>query len=269
MNLALLSGGCDSVCLVDTLRWPVLHVNHGLRDEADADEAFCRELCAELGLPLHVHRSAPPPERGNLQAWARDERYRAAAALADGDYATGHTATDQVETVLYRLAASPGRRALLGMREREGKLVRPLLALTRGDTEAHNRARGLSWREDASNASPAYARNRARAGLVPALRELHPAAEANVLASVAILRAEAEVLDELVGEALAGRDAVPAEELRALPPALRRLVFITLAGAPVGHRVDEALALDAGALDVGYGRRVLVRRGLLSVGSTP
>lgn len=268
VELVLLSGGCDSVCLLGQLRRPALHVNYGLREEADADEAFCRELCDELGVPLHVHRAGRPGP-GNLQAWARDERYRVAAELTDGDYATGHTATDQVETVLYRLAASPGRRALLGMREREGRLVRPLLHMTRADTEAHNRARGLRWREDASNASPAFARNRARAGLVPALRELHPAAEANVLATVDVLRAEAEVLDELVADVLAGRDEVGADELRALPSALRRLVFIALAGAPVGHRVDEVLALGGGALDVGYGRRAQVRRGLVSVGSTP
>ncbi len=267
MTLVLLSGGCDSVCLLDRLRGPALHVNYGLRAEADADEAFCRDLCEQLDVELHVHRAGAPA--GNVQAWARDERYRVARALTDGDYATGHTATDQVETVLYRLAASPGRRALLGMREREGRLVRPLLHLTRADTEAHNRARGLPWREDASNQDLAYARNRARAHLVPALRELHPAAEANVLATLDILRAEGEVLDDLVAGAIDGRDAIPAVELAALPPALRRLVFIALADAPVGHRVDEVLALEHGDLDVGYGRRASVRRGLVRVGSLP
>jgi tRNA(Ile)-lysidine synthase len=265
--LVLLSGGCDSVCLLDRVGGEALHVNYGLRDEADADEAFCRELCDRLGVPLHVHRAGAPS--GNVQDWARRERYAAAERLTDGDYATGHTATDQVETVLYRLAASPGRRALLGMRERSGRHVRPLLHLTRADTEAHNRARGLPWREDATNADPKYARNRARAGLVPALRELHPAAEANVLATLEILRAEAELLDGLVAEVLAGRTEVPTAELAALPPALRRLVFIALAEAPVGHRVDEVLRLRHGSLDVGYGRRATVARGLVQVGSTP
>lgn len=265
--VVLLSGGCDSVCLLDTLRWPALHVNYGLRAEAGADEAFCRELCARLGVELHVHRAGEP--QGNVQDWARRVRYDAAHALTGGDIAVGHTATDQVEGILYRLAASPGRRALLGMREREGRVVRPLLHMSRADTEAHNRARGLEWREDASNADPRFARNRARARLVPALRELHPAAEANVLATLEVLRAEAEVLDGLVEKALAGRDAVPASELAAMAPALRRLVFIALADAPVGHRVDEVLALRHGDLDVGYGRRASVRRGVVRVGSTP
>ena len=271
MILALLSGGRDSVCLVDVLvargeQVEALHVNYGLRDDADADEAFCRELCARLGVPLHVHHAGAPAP-GNLQAWAREVRYAAAFARTDGDVATGHTATDQVETVLYRLAASPGRRALLGMRERDGRVVRPLLHMTREQTAAHCRARGLDWREDGSNADPRFARNRVRAGLVPALRQLHPAAEANLLRTVELMRDEAEVLQGLVDDFLRGRTSVPAEELRALPAALRRLVFVELAGAPVGHRVDEVLALHHGSVDVGYGRRATATRGIIGVGS--
>lgn len=261
--LALLSGGRDSVCLLDKLRWPALHVNYGLRPEAAADEAFCRDLCDRLEVPLHVHHAGSPS--GNLQAWARDVRYATALELTDGDVATGHTASDQVEGVLYRLAASPGRRALLGMREREGRVVRPLLSMTRDDTASYCRERGLEWREDVSNTDPRFARNRARAGLVPALRELHPAAEANVLATIEILRAEAEILDSLVADFIAGREAIPADELRALPAALQRLVFIELAGAPVGHRVGEVLRLRHGDVHVGCGRVARVRKGEIEV----
>src|SRR5271155_5163022 len=110
---------------------------------------------------------------GNLQAWARDVRYRAAARMAEaGDalIATGHTASDQVETILYRLAASPGRRALQGMVASEGRLIRPLVAVTREQTTAYCRARGLPWREDRSNDSERYARAPVRHGLPPAPR---------------------------------------------------------------------------------------------------
>src|SRR2546421_175939 len=86
--------------------------------------------------------------------------------LSGGRDAAGHTATDQAETVLYRLAASPGRRALLGMPARDGRLVRPLLEVTREETAAYCRERGLSWREDRSNDDPVYARARVRSALV-------------------------------------------------------------------------------------------------------
>ena len=258
----LLSGGRDSVCLLDLaarLAGPVtaLHVNYGLRASADGDASHCAVLCERLGVPLRVHRAGAPA--GNLQAWARDVRYAEAAKL-DGLIATGHTATDQVETVLYRLAASPGRRALLGMPERDGRLVRPLLTSTREETAAYCTKRGLPWREDPTNESREFARNRVRHELLPALRSLHPAAEANVLRTLAILRDEAEVLDALV----------PAEpdldRLAALPPALARLALVEMAGAPIGARVPEILALSRSGtqtLDLGGGLRAVAEYGRL------
>jgi tRNA(Ile)-lysidine synthase len=275
--VVLLSGGRDSTCLLDLaarIAGPpnvqALHVNYGLRDDARADEEHCLALCEALGVPLEVRRPRRP-ERGNVQAWARDVRYDAAASLArGGDTAAGHTATDQVETILYRLASSPSRRALLGMKPREGRLVRPLLGFTREQTAAYCLERGLAWREDATNELDAYARNRVRAELVPALSRIHPAAEQNVLALAELLRQEGDVLDELVDEVLAGRDAIELTRLRELPPALGRLIVQRLADAAVGRpapgtarRVDEILALRHGALDLPHGVRAVVERGAL------
>ncbi len=121
------------------------------------------------------------------------------------DVAAGHTATDQVETILYRLASSPSRRALLGMRPRDGRLIRPLLAFTREQTGGYCLERGLSWRDDESNETDTYARGRVRNTLMPALREIHPAAERNVLALASTLRDEADVLDALVDQELRRR----------------------------------------------------------------
>jgi tRNA(Ile)-lysidine synthase len=270
--VVLLSGGRDSVCLLDLaarLAGPVtaLHVNYGLRESADADEAFCAALCARLGVPLEVRQAGAP--RGNVQAWARAVRYAEAERL-DGLIAAGHTATDQVETVLYRLAASPGRRALLGMPERDGRLIRPLLGSTREETAAHCRARGLPWREDPSNDDPSFARNRIRHELLPALRAIHPAAERNLLRTLAVLRDEAAVLDDLIP------DTDDVARLRALPPALRRLAVQALAGdPPVGQRADEILALaehgGSASLDVGGGVRAIVEYGRLrfAIGTPP
>ncbi len=263
MIVVLLSGGRDSVCLLDLLvqrgeAVTALHVNYGLRPEADEDEAFCRDLCERLGVPLVVHRAGPP--EGNVQAWAREVRYREAAKLGPV-VATGHTATDQVETLLYRLASSPGRRALLGIRERPG-VIRPVLGWTREQTAAYCRERGLAWREDASNDSDAFARNRVRHELLPALRSLHPAAEANILRTLETLRDEAEVLDALI-------DTDPSvARIAALPPALRRLTVQAIAGEPsVSARTDEILALGArggsASLDLGGGLRAVVEYGRL------
>jgi tRNA(Ile)-lysidine synthase len=286
--VVLYSGGRDSTCLLELATQVAgpdcvnaLHVNYGLREASDADERSCAELCGRLGVELTVRRPRGP-RSGNLQAWARDERYGAAAALAlarDCDVAAGHTATDQVETILYRLASSPSRRALLGMRRREGRLVRPLLAFTREQTAAYCAARGLAWREDESNHSDAFARNRIRARLVPALEEAHPAAQANVLALAQILDDEAHVLDELVERTLAGRREIELACLRAIEPALRRLVVQRLADQAVGspapgaaRRADEVAALaDRGtaALDLPHGVRAIARGGVLRFERTP
>ena len=284
--VVLLSGGRDSICLLDVAvrvagqgAVQALHVNYGLREAADADEAHCVEACRELGVPLEV-RHAVRPSSGNTQAWAREERYGAAERLAEqlgADAAAGHTATDQVETILYRLASSPSRRALLGMRPRDGRLIRPLLAFTRQDTAEYCSERGLEWREDESNQSDAYARARIRARLVPALREVHPAAEENVLALAGVLRGEAEVLDALVDEALAGSDRIALAALRKLHPALQRLVVQRLAdgvaGGPaagVARRAAEVVELGTNAaLDLPSGVRAVVRDGVLRFEPTP
>jgi tRNA(Ile)-lysidine synthase len=283
--LVLLSGGRDSTCLLDLAvrvagadAVSALHVNYGLRGaSSDADARACRELCARLGVALEVRRPAPRA-RGNLQAWAREVRYREAGELArapSADVATGHTATDQVETILYRLASSPSRRALLGMRPREGSLVRPLLRFTREDTTAYCQARGLAWREDETNTAPTYARNRIRRGLLAALSEVHPGALGNILGLAEVLRDEAEVLDALVEEALGADGGLTLEALRDLPVALRRLVVQRLADeaaggfAPgVGRRAEEVASLsDRGTamLDIGCGLRAIAEYGRVRI----
>jgi tRNA(Ile)-lysidine synthase len=282
--LVLLSGGRDSTCLLDLavrIAGPAnvnaLHVNYGLREAADADEAHCRALCQRLGVQLVVERAdrlARRPDKGNVQAWARKLRYMAAGeivAVTGADVATGHTATDQVETILYRLASSPSRRAILGMTSQNG-ILRPLLSLTREQTTAYCRERGLDWREDESNQSRAYARARIRSHLVPALRDVHPAAEQNLLALAEILREEADVLDDLVGSTLIGREEIGLDELRGLPRPLARLVLQRLADTALGgpapgtaRRAEDILSLGPNAaLDLPHGVRAVVERGLLS-----
>jgi tRNA(Ile)-lysidine synthase len=261
--VAMLSGGRDSVCLLDVavaLRGSrsvhALHVNYGLRADGADDELYCRSLCAQLDVELSVVRAGgAPPGSGNLQAWARELRYREALALArdrGAPVATGHTASDQVETILYRLCASPGRRALLGMSPCEGSVVRPLLWVTRAQTAEYCRERGLRWREDETNDSDRFARARVRNGLLEALRAVHPGAETNLLRTAALLREETELLDGLVSAELAGAGAISLARLRELPAALARMVVVRLAEQAAGgyvpqagERVQEILALGA------------------------
>ncbi len=286
--VAMLSGGRDSVCLLDlSVRLlgaeavSALHVNYGLREDAGEDEAHCVALCERLGVRLEVDRPRRTEGSGNVQAWARDARYAAAAQMAlrsDAVIATGHTADDQVETILYRLASSPSRRALLGMRPSSGSLVRPLLAFTRQQTTAYCEARGLDWRDDPSNEESAYARNRVRHGLARALSDVHPAAAQNVLRTAELLRDEAEVLDELVSAEIDGSNGsapntIELARLAELPPALRRLVVQTLADRAAGRPVpgaarfgDQVTALrrtGTAMLDLGGGVRAVVEHGVL------
>ncbi len=181
----LVSGGADSTCLWHVLkglgyRVSALHVNHALRGaDSDEDARFCAaQFDAEV-----VDGSGGTTE----QEW-RDIRYSFAT---DRLRATGHTASDQVETVLYRIAASgvPG-----GIKpRREDGVVRPLLKVWRDETEAYCRAHGLDFRADASN--PDTKRGLIRDEILPRLRRLHPASEQNLLR---LAEGKASAIDELL-----------------------------------------------------------------------
>src|SRR3954468_15641413 len=232
--LVLLSGGADSVCLLDIARTEgadvsALHVNYGLRESADEDERFCGELFPDL----IVERVTLG--EGNMQALARAARYELAERHSVGDYATGHTLSDQAETVLMRLCSSPGRKGLLGMAPRRGRLIRPLLDMTREETRAYCREHGLEWREDPTNADTSFTRARVRHELLPLLERIAPGAERTIAETARLLRDEAEALDALLPET----DDVG--ELASLPPALSRLALRRLAGAPI--RTDEILSM--------------------------
>jgi tRNA(Ile)-lysidine synthase len=171
--LCLVSGGPDSTCLWHALRAlgylvESLHVNHGLRGaESDEDARFCRE---RLGACVV---DAP----GRTEEELRDLRYSFASELLR---ATGHTASDQVETILFRLASS-GTTTGIRVRREDG-VVRPLLTLWREETEAYCRAEDLEFRVDSSN--PDTKRGLIRGEILPALRRLHPGAERNLLAAL-------------------------------------------------------------------------------------
>ena len=193
---AAVSGGADSMALLRILlelqpefgyQLTACHVNHGLRGAAaDRDEAFVRGECGRLGVPLRVFHPADvgfavPPRAG--EDWARKLRCACFDALhAEGitTVAAAHTATDQAETLLFRLARGTGLHGAAGIRPKREGFCHPLLCLTRRETERFCTGCGQRWVEDETNDSDAYARNRLRHGALPALRSANAAAEENL-----------------------------------------------------------------------------------------
>jgi tRNA(Ile)-lysidine synthase len=250
--VVLTSGGADSACAaagatraLGPERVHALHLNYGLRPTATRDERTCRSLCANLRIDLHVER--PELAEGNVQAAARRARYDAAERLRDRTSSeaivTGHSRTDLAETLIYRLAASPGSRALLGLAPQNGRVVRPLLRLERERLRELARAAGLPFADDETNLDPSYARNRIRNEVLPVLADLSPASQRNVAETQAELREEAELLERVVLEALeeagskAGDVSVPAAALEPWGPGLRRLALRALAERAAGRKV--------------------------------
>jgi len=186
----LVSGGADSTCAWHLLRGlgyrvSALHVDHGLRGgESDADARFCRE---QLDAEVVDGRAGPNATEEEL----RTIRYGFAS---DRLRATGHTASDQVETILYRLVSSGRPTGIKPLRE-DG-VVRPLLPLWRHETEAYCREHGLEYRSDSTNRDTI--RGLIRAEILPRLRQLHPAADANLLRALEDRRTLQPALAELL-----------------------------------------------------------------------
>jgi tRNA(Ile)-lysidine synthase len=208
--LVALSGGPDSVALLDVLREleaagelvvaGVAHFNHQLRgDGADADERFCRELAARLGLPIEVAsgdvRAMARAQHRSIEDAARTARYAffetAADKLQADAIAVGHSLDDQAETFLLRLIRGAGARGLAGIRPKAGRVIRPLIDVSRADLRAYAAERQLAFREDGTNDDVSIPRNRVRHQLMPLLREFSPAV-AEVLAREAELAREDE-----------------------------------------------------------------------------
>jgi tRNA(Ile)-lysidine synthase len=266
------SGGLDSTVLAHVLvagalrggfRVAIAHVHHGLRGaEADADQASVEALAGDLGVPFAAERIAPQAlregipsrRRPTLQEAARELRYAALGRLAAGwgaeRIATAHHADDQAETVLLRLLRGSGPDGLGGIpeRSRDGRIVRPLLRVPRSELACYARQVGLTWREDSSNASERYTRNRLRRGWIPGLaaefnprllRALADLAEAQRRDSEWIRgRVEREVRARFSDEGSWLR--IDTKDWQMLPEALsRRLVRAALIRAGAGRHVER------------------------------
>jgi tRNA(Ile)-lysidine synthase len=296
--LLAVSGGGDSVAMLhlaarlSAAHRPeivVAHLDHGLRRGSAADARFVAELAASLELPLIAARRDVRAERRrdeSLEESARRVRraflLEAAREAGASLIATGHTLDDQAETIVMRLARGAGPSSVAGMLPAgPGPFVKPLLAIERAALRAWLARRRLRFREDPSNASPSFDRNRVRRLVMPLLaKTLNPAAARHVVETAARLREDATLLDEMARaklDEIAKRRAdalvLPAASLAGLPrPLAARVVRLVLEASGCDPRrlssrqVDAVLALasraSGGSLDL-PGRLAARRRGRL------
>jgi tRNA(Ile)-lysidine synthase len=290
--LVALSGGPDSVALTALLlelrdEMPLeirlAHLNHRLRDESGEDERFVRDLARRWVLPLAVGsadvRSYAARRKLNLEEAGREARYgflrRAAAAGGATKIATGHTMTDQAETVLMRLMRGAGLAGLAGIAPvvpgPPCPVVRPLLGLTGPALRAWLGSRGLPFREDASNRDARFLRNRIRAELLPELAARYEPRIVEHLARLAgIVREDDELLHgfvrELADEFILRRPGSVELDLKTLPlliPALARRVAREYLREIAGGLRDISFDDVASLLGLGEGKEYTVRRGLV------
>ena len=248
-----LSGGADSVALLFGLyllkeklriQLEAAHFNHQLRGtESDRDEAFAREFCDRYDIPIHVGTAKILPGKKGLEAAAREARYAFFDTLP-GKIATAHTADDNAETVLMRLVRGTGLKGLGGIHPVRGRIIRPMLLVTRQQVEDFLAEYCLSHVEDSSNATDDFLRNRIRRHIIPALREENPRLGHNLSAMALRLRLDEAALTPDTD--YAGGLSVP--ETLALPEAVRSRVlegFLEYCGVrePESAHIAQAEAL--------------------------
>ncbi|CAN5905735.1 tRNA lysidine(34) synthetase TilS [soil metagenome] len=232
--LVMVSGGPDSVALLRVLldlgaKPIVIHIEHGARGAESLEDAkFVEALCYSLDVPCQVRSIRLEGDR-NFQERARIERYSVAEELADElvleSIATGHTAHDVAETVLMNLSRGTGLRGLAGIPPVRGKLIRPLIEVTRNEVLEYLDQLGQTYRIDSSNLSSKYSRNRIRQEVLPVLGDLYPGAGNNIARAASMLREDLEALEHIAALTIVDTDdemRLDVDELLSLPRAIQR-----------------------------------------------
>ncbi len=238
-----LSGGADSVCLLhilcelkDQLGFTVsaFHLNHNIRgEEAERDEVFVRKLCESQGISLTVKTVDIPSlskQRGeSTELCARKERYKAFEDFSL--VATAHTASDNLETVLFNLARGSGIKGLAGIPCKRDNIIRPLISCTREEIEEYLNEREISFVTDSTNLSDEYNRNFIRHNIVPLLKKINPSVETTVSNNGEQIREDSEFLEGMASKIyaiIANENQLDADLLREQHPAIIKRVQRTL-----------------------------------------
>ncbi len=282
--ICALSGGADSICLADVLlsilpdlglSLEFAHFNHLLRgQESRRDEDFVRAWCRERGAALHLGSGDAAAwareHRLSLEEGARELRYAFLESLCDEKtrVATAHQADDQAETLLLNLIRGAGLRGLGGIPPVRGRIIRPLLEVSREEILAYLSERGLEYVEDSTNSLPDARRNQLRLSVLPLLRELNPSFSAACCRTARLLRADEEVLAGLsrgIWEEQNGEAVFSASRLSGLPAPLASRA-LRQAAERFGVRLEEkhVLALLALAASEPPSARLSLPGGLLA-----
>ena len=276
-----LSGGADSMALLFAMyllkeklgiRLAAAHFNHNLRGaESDADEVFVREFCTRYDVPLYLGSAAVVAGEKGLEAAAREARYGFFATLP-GKIATAHTADDNAETVLLHLVRGTGLKGLGGIAPSRGNIIRPMLNVTRQEVLTFLAEYHVSYREDSSNQTDEFLRNRLRHHVMPLLKEENPSLAENLSAMALRLRLDEQALQE---EA-AFTEPLDVQWLRDQSPAIRSRILETFlkkhgVREPEAAHIAQAEALAFSENPSAYARfpgDILICReyGILTVG---
>jgi len=211
-----LSGGPDSTVLLllfarlTELRLRIIggHINHRLRgEESEEDEAFIRRICGEVGVPIFVRgvdtkvsfQKSKARSCESLQSFARDIRYSFLHELSEKEgaqrIALGHNMDDQAETVLFRILRGCGMDGISAMRPVRGKIIRPLLDISKSEIVDFLDNSGFAYRSDSSNKSKKYLRNKIRLELLPALEQYNPQIKASLSSLAGVCREENDFME--------------------------------------------------------------------------
>ena len=292
--LVAVSGGMDSMCLLHCLhtqgvRVAAAHFNHQLRAaEADGDEAFVRRWCESRGIAFYAGRcdvAALAAENGwTVEEAGRRARYefleRTAEQIGADRIATAHHAQDNAETILFHLVRGTGPDGLGAIAPVRGKLIRPMLTVTREQIGRYAGENDVPYRTDSTNADTAYTRNYLRCEVLPLLEQVNAAASLHMSNTALRQREESAYLDELAAGLLREKKqtpdavALPCQAVRDAPAVLRaRMLRLLLDSLPAGKKdftaahIDSLAALCMGSgdaqLDLPHGVRARRRSGQL------
>lgn len=274
------SGGADSLALAAAAQHQArrlnltvhgLIVDHGLQPGSDKIAAKAADQLTELGLPQVRVLTTKVEGPGGMEAAARRARYEAlrnALPAPDAIVLLGHTRDDQAETVLLGLGRGSGPRSIAGMRPLDPPWGRPLLGVTRAQTERACTAQGLTYWSDPHNVDPAFTRVRLRQEVLPLLEDVLQGGVADALARTAAqLREDNDALDAIAAELLVDDpEELEAKALEATPAAIRRRVLRSWLRRRGVTELTDAQLRDVDAL-IGEWRGqggVLLRGGLVA-----